>query len=96
MTQLRFISEDSTYKIFESFYHEIPVRFMYNKLTDVIKIDVDACAKCLGFDSINEMLSTNEGLDFIIESKKENPNRQLFGALESGAIFESTNVMNKT
>ena len=84
------IFEDSESVIFEDYFEGTPIRFVCNKLTNEIKVDAQAVARCLGYASFDELLSTDEALDGINEIKKEFPGRPLFGEYGSGAILEKT------
>ena len=94
MANLKLIHKDFFSEIYESYFDNIPVRFIKNVFTGEIKISANDTAKCLGFDNLNELLSTDDGLDVISEWKKQNPNKPVFGERGSGALFERTNFEN--
>ena len=88
MSELKIVYEDFFNRVFESDYEGIRVRFFKNKFTGEIKISADDTARCLGYNSLNELLSSDNGLDAISEWKKDNPDRSVFGGYGSGAMFE--------
>ena len=86
---LKLISEDFFSQVFKDVYYDgTPVRFIKNKFTGEIKIDANDCARCIGFDNINDLLGTDKGLDAISDWKKDNPGKSVFGKHGSGAMFE--------
>ena len=95
MENTKLIYKDFFVEIFESDFEysgkKIPVRFYKNTLNGEIKINADDVFKCLGYDSVHDFFSTDNGLDFISEFKKKNPNVLLFGEVGSGAMFEKIN-----
>ena len=95
MSELKIVYEDFFHQVFESEYKGIPVRFFKNKFTGEIKISANDTAKCLGYDSLNELLSSDNGLDVISDWKKDNPDKPVFGGYDSGAMFEESKLNYK-
>lgn len=94
MANLKLISEDFFTQVFEDYFKGIPVRLIRNKFTGEVKINAEDMAKCLGFDSLNDLLSADVGLDAINEQRKKNPDMPIFGDFGSGAMFEKTNFFH--
>ena len=92
MAELTVIQENFVYRILLGFFQGIPVRIQHNKITDEIKFSGDDVARCLGFDSLNTMLSTDGALDVMGEWLKANPDKPLFGDTQSGAMFQSATM----
>ena len=92
MAELTVINEDFVYRTLLGFFQGIPVRIRHNKITGEIKFSGDDVARCLGFDSLNTMLSTDGALDVMGEWLKANPGKPLFGDPGSGAFFEKTTM----
>jgi hypothetical protein len=91
MANMKVIHEDFFTEVLEDYFEGIPVRFFRNKFSGEIKICGNDMARCLGFNSLNDMLSTDKGLDVISEWRKEHPNKPVFGSVGSGAMFEEAN-----
>lgn len=87
MERLRFVGDDGFFQVLEYNYRGQPVRFGRNKITDEIGISADDCARILGFDNLNDLLSTDKGLDAINNWKRDNPGKPVFGECGSGAMF---------
>jgi hypothetical protein len=86
------VSEYFFSQIFEDVYYDgTPVRFIKNRFTGEIKISADDAARCIGFDSLNDLLGTDHSLDAISEWKRDNPDKPVFGELGSGALLEKCN-----
>lgn len=92
MANLKLIYEDFFHQTFLDEFQGIPVRFTRNKFTGKVKISAEDTARCLGYDSLNDLLSTDHGLDVISEFKKEHPDVPVFGDYGSGAMFEKVNI----
>ena len=92
MAQSAVIHEDYFFKTFISYFEGNPVRFQLNKITGEIKISADDTARCLGFDTLNDLLSSDGGLDAISHFKKHNPDKPTFGDTQSGAMFQSVTM----
>lgn len=89
MEELNLISEDNDFLIFEDIFHGKPARFFKNKHSGEIKISTNDVARCLGYESVNDMLSEDSSLDTINEWKRKYPDKPVFGSYGSGALFES-------
>ena len=92
MREIRLIHEDETCEIFEVSLNGSPVVFCRDKQTDDIKVDADTVVKALGYNSLDEVLGSDSGLDGINSFKKDNPDKEVFGELGSGAMFEQLKV----
>jgi len=92
MADLKTIHEDYFFKTLLGYFQGNPVRFQVNKINGEIKISADDAARCLGFDTLNDLLATDHGLDVISDFKKDHPDRPVFGEPGSGAMFESTTM----
>ena len=90
MASLRVISEDFFNQVFEYDFEGQPVRISRNKITGEISISADDCARILGFDNLNDLLSTDKGLDAISNWKRDNPGKPVFGECGSNAMFQKT------
>jgi len=91
METTNLIHEDFFNKVFVSYFKGQPVRVILNKFSNEIKFDADDVVRIFGYNSVNDYLGSDNGLDFISENKKENPDRPIFGAENSGAMFEQFN-----
>ena len=83
------VFEDDSVIVFVNYFEGNPIRFVLNKTNGELRMDAQAAARCLGFDSLNDMLSTDGALDVINEVKKECPDKPLFGAYGNGAMLET-------
>ena len=72
--------EDKKYIYFKDYFQGNEIKIIKNKLTDEICFDANDVVRCAGLaNSMDEFLSSDKGLDFISDCKKENPNMQIFG-----------------
>ena len=92
MANFRIVGRDFFHEILESYFEfdgrKTPVRFSRNIFTGEVKIDANDTARVLGFESLNDLLGTDKGLDAISEWKRDNPDKSVFGKHGSGAMFE--------
>ena len=84
----RLVHEDFFNQIFEDNFKGMPVRFIKNKFTGAISINADDCCRCLGYGSVNDLLSTDKELDIVGDWMRDNPGKSVFGKHGSGAMFE--------
>jgi len=85
----RLVSEDFFYQKFEDVYYDgAPVRFYRHKFSGAITINADDCARCLGHNSINDLIGSDVGLDAVSNWMKDHPNKPIFGDCGSGAMIE--------
>jgi prophage antirepressor-like protein len=76
----RLVSEDFFHQIFEDVYYDgTPVRFIKNKFTGEIRIAANDVARVLGYETANDLLGTDGGLDAISDWKRDNPDKSVFG-----------------
>ena len=87
---LNLIGENAEYQIFEDCFQGIPVRFSKHKRTGRIGISAEDAVRCLGYESLNQYLSTDNGRSAIEHFKQIYPARPVFGQVGSGAMFETT------
>ena len=74
------IKETPTEIIFLDYFEGNPVHFMKNKQTGEISINADDAIKALRYDgTFEDYHGTHEGLDFIREWKKNNPDMPFWG-----------------
>jgi len=92
MGNLRLIKDDGIFLLFVDYFQGIPVRILKNKYTEEIKFMADDVARCLGYDSLHDLLSSDEGLDYISNWKKEHNDIPLFGNSDSGSMFEQITI----
>jgi len=88
----RLVYQDFFYEVFEDNFQGTPVRFYRHKFSGAITINADDCAQCIGYDSINDFLGTDKGLDAISEWKKDHPDKPVFGDHGSGAMIERATI----
>jgi len=88
MADLQLISEDFFYKVFVSYFEGKPIRFIYDKFKNEIRVNADDMIKIFGYSDWKSYLGTDNGLDFISHYKKQHPDTQLFGKQGSGAAVE--------
>jgi prophage antirepressor-like protein len=81
--------EDEEYIHFKGYFEGNEVKFQQDKASGEMLIDADDAMRCLGLGSLDEFLSSDKGLDCILEMKRKNPDMQLFG--ENG-IFKRTRL----
>lgn len=80
MTELKKTHEDYMNEYFTSYYKGQPVRFTRNRWTNETLINADDVVRICGISgSFEEYLSTDAGLDFINDWKKDHPNAAFFG-----------------
>lgn len=80
MTQLEKTGEDWINEYFTSYWKGKPVRFTRNRWTNEALINADDVVNILGIaGTFEEFISTDEGLDFINEWKKDHPGASFFG-----------------
>ena len=89
----RLVSENFFYQIFEDNFQGTPVRFYRHKFSGAVTINANDCAHVLGYDSMNEFLGTDDGLDSINNWKRDHPYKPVFGDNGSGAMFEEILVI---
>ena len=75
----KIIEETTDHVIFEDIFDNKPIRFYLNKQTGDLRINSDDAFQALGFNGLDGFLGSNQGLDYISQSKEENPNFELFG-----------------
>ena len=91
-TTPRATHEDFFHIYFEGFFQGNRVRLMKNKFSGAIMFNADDVSRCLGLgSSINDFLSTDKGLDFISEWKKENPDKPFIGDYGSDSPLQKIN-----
>ena len=74
------IDEDFFFKYYIDYFQDNPIRIRQNKFTNEVMFDANDLCKALGLNnSFKDFLSTDKGLDFINEWKKDNPNTPFFG-----------------
>ena len=90
MEDFELIYEDFFFSVYETCIKGTTVRFSHNKITNEIRVSGDDMAKHLGYDSFNELLGTDIGLDAINEWKEKYPDNPVFGGSGSGAMLEKS------
>lgn len=75
----KIVEETEQYTIFIDYFDSKPIRFIYNKQRDELRINADDVFKAFGYSGLHDFLGSDKGLDAISEMKKENPNFELFG-----------------
>jgi prophage antirepressor-like protein len=72
--------EDEKFIHFTACFQGKQVRILLNKISNEILFNADDVTKCLELGSTSEeFFSSDKGLDCIIEYKKENPDKPIFG-----------------
>lgn len=80
MEKLTIVRETDQEIVFLDYFEGTSVHFTRNKMTGEITVNVDDVVRALGAaNSFEEFLTTDKGLDFINEWKKEHPNTPFFG-----------------
>ena len=59
---MKYLESDSEYDYFTSYFQGIKVRWSRNKKTQEFLMNSDDGARCLGFDSLDDMLSKHPEL----------------------------------
>lgn len=81
------VKETLTEIIFRDYFEGNPVHFFKNKITGQISINADDAIRAMGYNgTFEDYLGTNEGLDFILEWKKQHPDKPFWG----GAVERRT------
>ncbi len=75
----KIIEETEQYTFFIDYFKGNPIRFIYDKQRDELRIHGDDMFKALGYSGLFDFLGSDEGLDAISKMKKEDPNFELFG-----------------
>jgi hypothetical protein len=75
----KIIEETDQHTIFIDYFEGNPIRFIYDKQRDELKINADDAFKALGYSGLSDFLGSDEGLDAISKIKEEDPNFDLFG-----------------
>jgi len=57
---MKYLYSTETHHVFEDFYEGNQVRFLKDRVTSEIRLHGEDVAKCLGFNSIDEMLLSND------------------------------------
>lgn len=84
---MEIIKETSTEVLFRDYFEGIPVHFVKNKLTGEISINADDAIRAMGYNgTFEDYLGTDEGLDFISDWKRSNPDMPFWG----GAVKRRT------
>ena len=77
---MEIVKETLTDIVFLDYFEGNPVHFIKNKLTGEININADDALRAMGYTgSFEDYLGTDEGLDFISDWKKENPDKPFWG-----------------
>jgi prophage antirepressor-like protein len=72
--------EDEKYIYFLDYFRGNRIEVMKDKISGEIFFNADDVVRCLGIgNTMNEFLSSDEGLDWINELKKEYPCKTVFG-----------------
>lgn len=78
------VKETSTEIVYLDYFDGHPIHFLEDKQTGVISLNADDAIRAMGFNgTFEEYLGTDNGLDFILKWKKENPGKPFWG----GAVF---------
>jgi hypothetical protein len=86
---MKLISENSIVAIFEDEFMGHSVHFYKNKITGEITINADHVIRVCGLgNSLDEFLSTDEGLDTINRYNKEHPGKSFFGDAIKPKFFD--------
>ena len=85
--------EDFFHIYFEGYFQGNRVRIMKNKFSGAIVFNADDVCRCLDLgNSINDFLSTDKGLDFICDWKKENPDKPFIGEYGTDSPLQKFNT----
>jgi hypothetical protein len=68
---MKLIRTTPTHEIWESKYQGKTVQFLKNLFTNEISVDAHHFAQCIGYNSLEDMMSDNDILDACIEIKQE-------------------------
>jgi prophage antirepressor-like protein len=84
--------EDEKFSYYVALFQEGRVRIRLNKISKEVFFNPDDIVKILGIgNTAEEFLSSDRGLDRILDLKKENPGKPIFG--EDG-MFTTTAIEN--
>ena len=86
--KMKIIKETKKYIIYTDYFNDKPVRFIKDKVTGEIRMDANDWARSFGYENLDALLETDDGLDVISKWKTQNPDGAFLGELSSGAMFE--------
>lgn len=74
--------EDWQNEYFVAHFQGSPITFVKNRWTGEMRMSADDVIKALGLgDNFNEFISTDDGLDFINDWKRDHPDIPFFGGV---------------